>query len=150
MADEPPDMPPNPAYAMSLANGSYEWYRTHAIRSRKAYRISETAILLITAAIPAAAAVAPHSTITPAVLGVVGAVAVILSGLRAVFHWQDNYLRFSGAREAVEAERRLYYTGAKPYEDPVTRDQILAASISRIEQEEMGGWIKIAAERPKP
>jgi hypothetical protein len=132
---------------MTLANDSYDWYRAHAIRSRKSYRISETAVLIVSAAIPAAAAVSPHSAIVPAMLG---ATAVILSGLRAVFHWQDNYLRYSGAREAVEAERRLYHTGGEPYEDPATRDRILAASVSRIEQEEMGGWIKVAAERPKP
>src|SRR5262249_50947931 len=85
--------------------------------------------------------------LVPAILG---AVVVVISGLRAVFHWQDNYLRFSGAREAVEAERRLYFTSAKPYEDPRTRDQLLAAAVSRIEQEEMRGWVKVAAERPKP
>jgi len=137
----------DPTYAMAIANGSYEWYKSHAIRSRKAYRVSETAVLAVSAAIPAAAAIAPHNAVTPAILG---ALAVILSGLRAVFHWQDNYLRFSGAREAVEAERRLYYTCSMPYDDPATRDRILAASISRIEQAEMGGWIKVAAERPKP
>ena len=31
-------------------------------------------------------------------------------------------LRFSGAREAVEAEHRLYNTSAKPYDDSATRD----------------------------
>jgi hypothetical protein len=147
MADGLADASSNPAYAMSIADGSYDWYRAHAIRSRRAYRISETAVLIVSAAIPATAAVAPHSAIIPAILG---AVAVILSGLRAVFHWQDNYLRFSGAREAVEAERRLYYTAAKPYEDVVTRDQILTASVSRIEQQEMSGWVKVAAKLPKP
>lgn len=147
MGGEVFDVSAEPSYAMSLANGSHEWYRTHAVRSRKGYRISETAVLLVSAAIPVAAAVSPHSAIVPAFLG---AAAVILSGLRAVFHWQDNYLRFSGAREAVEAERRLYYTCAKPYEDTATKDQILAMAVSRIEQEEMGGWIKVAAERPKP
>lgn len=83
----------------------------------------------------------------PAILG---GVVVVLTGLRSVFHWQDNYLRFSGAREAVEAERRLYNTGAQPYVDPVTRDQILAAAVSRIEQDEMAGWVKVASARPKP
>ena len=83
----------------------------------------------------------------PAILG---AVVVILSGLRSVFHWQDNYLRFSGAREAVEAERRLYETGAVPYADETSKDQILAAAVSRIEREEMAGWVKVAAARPKP
>ena len=132
---------------MSIAKGSYNWYRSAAIRSRRWYRLSETAVLIVSAAIPATAAIIPHNAIPPAVLG---AIVVILSGLRAIFHWQDNYLRFSGAREAVEAERRLYNTGADPYADPATRDQVLAAAISRIEQAEMGGWIRIAAERPKP
>jgi Protein of unknown function (DUF4231) len=133
-------------YALTLANNSYEWYRSAAIRSRYFYRLSETVVLIVSAAIPASAAIAPGNSVVPAILG---SVVVVLSGLRAVFHWQDNYLRFSGAREAVEAERRLYFTGAKPYEDPATRDQILAAAVSRIEQEEMSGWVKVAAERPK-
>jgi hypothetical protein len=132
---------------MSIANGSYAWYRTAAIRSRRKYRISETAILIFSAAIPATAAVNPHNAITAAVLG---AIVVILAGLRAIFHWQDNYLRFSGAREAIEAERRLYNTDTKPYDDPAAKDQLLAAAVTRIEQAEMGGWLKIAEQRPKP
>jgi hypothetical protein len=147
MAETPEAPPMEPGYAMGIANGSYAWYRTAAIRSRHMYRVLETAVLVFSAAIPAAAAVDPHNALVPAILG---AIVVVLSGLRAIFHWQDNYLRFSGAREAVEAERRLYNTGAKPYEDPGTRDQVLAAAISRIEQAEMGGWLKIASQRPKP
>lgn len=104
------------------------------------------ALLVISAAIPVAAAISPHSAIVPAVLG---AIVVVLSGLRAVFHWQDNYLRFSAAREAVESERRLYHTSARPYDDPATRDQQLAASVSRIEREEMTVWTRVASERPK-
>jgi hypothetical protein len=147
MAEMSEALPVDAGYAMSIANGSYTWYRTAAIRSRRMHRVSETAVLIVSAAIPATAAVTPHDAIGPAVLG---AIVVILSGLRAIFHWQDNYLRFSGAREAVEAERRLYNTGAKPYDDPATQDQVLAAAISRIEQAEMGGWLKIAEQRPKP
>jgi hypothetical protein len=114
--------------------------------SRRAYKSLETALLIIAAAIPTSAAIARHNVIVPAVLG---AVVVILSGLRSVFHWQDNYLRFSRAREAVEAERRLYKTGAAPYNDETSKDQILAAAVSRIEQEEMTAWVKVAAAGPK-
>ena len=96
-------------------------------------------VLVVSAAIPASAVLVPNDSTVAALLG---AVVVILAGLRAVFHWQDNYLRFSGAREAVEAERRLYHTSAVPYEDAATRDQILAAAVSKIEQEEMAGWVK--------
>ena len=148
MADTSEEMPTDPGYAMNIANESHDWYRAAAIHTRRWYRVSETSVLVVSAAIPATAAIVPHNAIPPAVLG---AIVVIIAGLRAIFHWQDNYLRFSGAREAIEAERRLYYTGATPYEDPATRDQVLAVSISRIEQAEMGGWLKVAAaQRPKP
>ena len=132
-------------YALRLANDSYQWYRTAAVRSRKAYRGLETAILVASAAIPVAAAIKPHNAIVPAVLG---SVIVVLSGVRAIFHWQDNYLRFSAAREAIESERRSYNTMAEPYDDPNTRDLNLAASVSRIEYDEMSNWTKIAAQRP--
>ena len=135
-----------PGYALGLADASFEWYRTHAIRARRAYKASETALLVVAASVPTSAVVFPDEVVIPAVLG---AVVVVFTGLRTIFHWQENFLRFSGAREALEAERRSYYTRAAPYDDDVTREQALAASVTRIEQEEMRGWKRVAAERPK-
>jgi hypothetical protein len=134
-------------YAMGLANDSYGWYKDRAAHARAAYKVSETALLIVSAAIPTSAAIFPDDVIVPALLG---GVVVVLAGLRAVYHWQDNFLRFSGAREAIEAERRLYNTGAKPYDDLGTRDQALAAAVTRIEQAEMAGWTTIASEHPNP
>ena len=140
------DLENQDSYALSLATNSYNWYRNAAIRSRRYYRSLEIVLLATSASIPAIAAAFPGNSIT---LGILGSIVVVLSGLRAIFHWQDNYLRFSRAREAVESERRLYFTHAVPYEDSATRDQVLAAAVSRIEQDEMTGWMKIAVERPK-
>jgi Protein of unknown function (DUF4231) len=145
MHQETPESPET-SYSLALADSSYGWYRSAAIRSRRFYRLLETVLLVISAAIPASAAIQPDDAIIPAILG---SFVVVLTGLRPVFHWQDNYIRFSSAREAVEAERRLYMTNAEPYHDPSTRDQLLAAAITRIEQDEMRTWVKIAVERPK-
>ena len=147
MTNGPTDVAAKAEYATRLANDSFEWYRQHAIRSRKSYKLAETVLLMVSAAIPTAGAISPHDSTIPAVLG---AVVVVLSGFRSVFHWQDNYLRFSGAREAVEAERRLYNLGAPPYDNQASRDALLASAISRIEQDEMRGWVDVAAARPKP
>ncbi|WP_244313340.1 DUF4231 domain-containing protein [Streptomyces zinciresistens] len=127
-----------------MANGSYDWYRTAAMKARRAFRLSETLLLLASAAIPVTAALTATNAEIPAVLG---AVVVVITGLRSVFHWQEDYVRFSEAREAVEAERRLYHTGARPYADRETRDQALAASVTRIEQREMGTWTQLATPR---
>lgn len=131
-------------YALRVANGSYDWYHRAALRARRFFRITETLVLLVSAAIPVSAVLAAGNAEVPAVLG---GIVVVITGLRSVFHWQDDYLRFSEAREAVEAERRLYYTGAEPYADPGTRDQVLTASITRIEQREMGSWAQLASTR---
>lgn len=130
---------------MTLANDSYEWYKGRAIRSRRTFKVFETAVLVISSCIPLSVVFFSRNTTIPAILGVA---VVVLSGLRSIFHWQDNYLRFSAAREAVEAERRRYLTGTDPYGDPATRDAILVAEVTRIEQGEMNSWLEVAAERP--
>ncbi|MEY9995740.1 hypothetical protein ABIE67_007772 [Streptomyces sp. V4I8] len=133
-----------PGYAMRVANGSYDWSRNAAMKARRYFRLTETLLLLVSAAIPVSAVLSSRNAEVPAVLG---SVVVVITGLRSVFHWQDDYLRFSEAREAVEAERRLYYTGAEPYADDRTRDRVLAASVTRIEQREMGTWVQLASPR---
>ncbi|WP_433731405.1 DUF4231 domain-containing protein [Nocardia sp. CA-129566] len=128
-------------YALTVADGSYEWYRHAAIKARRYHRVTEVLQLLVSAAIPVAAVLLRGNTDIPAVLG---SVLVVIGGLRAQFHWHDNYLRFSQAREAVEAERRLYHTQSGPYADPDTRDAVLASAVTTIEQKEMSAWLKIA------
>jgi len=136
------EKPSASSYALRLANESYEWYKTASIRSRKTYRASETALLVVSASIPVVAAISPHNAIIPAILG---AGVVIISGAQMIFHWKDNYLRFSAARETVESERRRYHTGAKPYDNSSTRDQNLAESISLIERREMVSWLEMSS-----
>ncbi|MET9409954.1 DUF4231 domain-containing protein [Streptomyces sp. NPDC002935] len=130
---------------MSLADDSYTWYRGAAIGNRRVYKVNETLALVVAAAIPVSAAIWPGNTVIPAVLG---AIVVVMTGARTIFHSQENYLRFSRAREAVEAERRLYRTGSAPYDDVATRDAVLAANVTAIEREEMGSWIGIASQQP--
>lgn len=141
MLEAPDEEHTRSGYALALADGSYEWYRRAAIKARRFYRLTETLQLIVATTIPISTVLLPGYVGIPAVLG---GVIVVLTGLRSIFHWQDDYLRFSEAREAVEAERRLYITRAKPY-DGQSRDQILAAAVTRIEQQEMGRWKEIAS-----
>ncbi|MCU1640589.1 MAG: hypothetical protein JWN03_864 [Nocardia sp.] len=135
------DDAPDQLYAKEVADSSYSWYRRAAIKARRYHRITEMIQLTAGAAIPVSAAIAHENTTTPAVLG---AFVVVTTGLRAAFHWHEDYLRFSQAREAVEAERRRFHTAAPPYDTPTTRAQLLTSAISEIEQREMGAWLKIA------
>jgi hypothetical protein len=128
-------------YAMSIADSSYHWYRTAAIRSRRSHRLADLAALILSAAIPVLAVALPSR---PVITATIGSVLVVVAGARAIFHWQENYLRFSQAREEVERQRRLYLVGATPYDDQATRDQELVRAVTRIEHDEMHGWVRIA------
>src|SRR6201999_4209059 len=99
-------------YARQVADSSYEWYARAAIRSRRLYRASTMTTILTSALIPVSVAIMPGNTTFPAVLGFV---VIVSTGLQAAFNWQENYLRFNRAREAVEAERRRYRTAIPPY-----------------------------------
>ncbi len=143
--DERPDPVAGAGYAMTLADTSHEWYRLHAARARVSYQVSECLTLVLAAAVPVTAALSPGEAFLPAVLG---GLVVVLTGLRTVYHWQENYLRFSAAREAIEHHRRLYRTGAPPYDDLFERDKVLVARVSEIEHVETGQWIQVASERP--
>jgi hypothetical protein len=131
-------------YAEELTDSSYNWYKSAAMRARRFHRTTEVAVIVTSAMIPISAVVLPGNSVIPALLG---SVIVILTGLRASFHWQEDYVRFSRAREAVEAERRLYRTGAAPYTDLATREQALVSAITSIERDEMKSWVEISVKR---
>jgi Protein of unknown function (DUF4231) len=76
--------------------------------------------------------------------GVLGAVVVALTGLRAIFHWRDNWMRFSLASNAIRAEVRLYELGADPYSDAASRDALLVRNINTVEHSETSGWMSLA------
>lgn len=138
-------MSPSSDYAWSVATESYDWYQRAATRARRLYRLSEMVFLLVSAAIPAAAVLRPGTATIPALLG---AVLVVLSGVRNIFHGQENYVRFSRARESVNTEMRRYTAASEPYSDATTRDSALIDAVIRIEQQEMGQWMRVASQRP--
>ncbi len=82
----------------------------------------------------------PGSGVPTAVLG---AAVVVLAGLRQIFHWHENYVRFTNACLALKTERRRYEVGDKPNDDELTRDKNLVAALNRVEIEETQGWSEL-------
>lgn len=127
---------------LQQAEESFQWYVDNSRSSRLRYQVSEVVLLVVASAVPIAVIVSPGNAKVPAVLG---ATVVALSGLRAVFHWHDNWTRFSMAAMSIKAERRLYLLGAEPYDDPATRDHVLIRNVNGIESKETSGWMTLAA-----
>jgi hypothetical protein len=126
------------AYASAL--NARERYQDAAARARRLYAFSELALVIFAAAVPVAGVLSPGDARWAAILG---GVVTVLTGLRAIFHWRDNWTRYSIAYTQVLVELRLYSAGAAPYNVPEKRDARLAMAINRIETTETTTWSKL-------
>jgi Protein of unknown function (DUF4231) len=112
---------PGPSPAVLVCEDLMAWYARYAARARERYQILEIALLIVGASISVAALAWPGNGVPAAVLG---GIVVILTGLRQIFHWQENYVRFISANQALKQERRRYEIGEPPYDDLVSRNPI--------------------------
>jgi hypothetical protein len=116
------------------------WYAKYGSRARDRYRVLEVALLIVGASISVAALARPGNGVPAALLG---GVVVILTGLRQVFHWQENYVRFTSACQTLKQERRRYDVGEPPYDDPAVRDRKLMDIVNSVEAQETQGWAQL-------
>ena len=128
---------PGPSPAARVCDDLIAWYGTNAARARDRYRILEIALLIAGASISVAALAWPGNGVPAAVLG---GIVVVLTGLRQVFHWQENYVRFTWACQTLKQERRRYDVGEPPYNDPALCDRKLMDVVNAVEAQETQGW----------
>jgi hypothetical protein len=118
---------------------SEAWYATHAWRAKLGYWGSESLLVIFGAATPVSTAIS-SDPIFPAVLG--GAV-VVVTGLRRIFNWQEDWSRFTGVCAVLETERTKFKHGRQPYNktDQAENEAQLAMKVREIEEAETQGWI---------
>jgi hypothetical protein len=131
---------PSPSPAVRVCEDLIAWYATYAARARERFRILEIALLVVGASISVAALAWPGTGVPAAVLG---GIVVVLTGLRQIFHWQENYVRFTWACQTLKQERRRYDVGEPPYNDPALRDRKLMEVVNTVEAQDTQGWAQL-------
>jgi hypothetical protein len=111
------------------------YYSKNAKSARLRYHTSEVALLVASAAVPITAALASQKWI-PAALG---AVVVVIVGLRRVYSWHEDWLRFSATYSLLKREQLAFRTGDPRYIRS-DRDSVLMNRMMDIEQAETEGW----------
>jgi hypothetical protein len=126
---------------LSILETQYAWYRGHARSAGMYYKGLEIAVLVAAALIPVSAVVTDRW-----VTALLGAVVVVLTGLRSIFTWQENWLRFTEAWQQLQFARTRYVHGLPPYDDPATRDATLVQRVQEIQRSETKGWLSLRAD----
>ena len=93
------------------------------------------------------AALVPVSAVVtePWVTALIGAIVVVLTGLRSIFSWQEDWLRFTEAWQQLQFARTLYVNRLPPYDDDATRAARLIARVQDIQSAETRGWLSLRA-----
>jgi hypothetical protein len=129
-----------PSSAVGVCEDLIAWYGKYAARARDRYRVLEVALLIVGASISVAALAWPGNGVPAALLG---GIVVVLTGLRQVFHWQENYVRFTWAYQTLKQEHRRYHVGEPPYNDPSLRERKLMEVVNSVEARETQGWAEL-------
>jgi hypothetical protein len=102
--------------------------------------------LLLAAAIPATLALGASAAI-PALLG---AGVVVCGGLRQIFDWHANWIRFAQVRSEIERQVALFGAGLPPYSRSENAARVLVATVNEIDQADLAGWAARSRTRPSP
>jgi hypothetical protein len=84
-------------------------------------------LVVVSAFIPVAAVIWNGDALAAAVLG---ATVIVLTALRHIFRWQENFTRFASTHEALTAQRDLYQAGAPPYDSAESPDEASSSPLS--------------------
>jgi Protein of unknown function (DUF4231) len=118
----------------------YAWYRSHAVRARQRYQVLEVTVLVFAAMVPVSAVVTE-----PWVTALLGGVVVVLTGLRSIFSWQEDWLRFTEAWQQLQFARTLYVNRLPPYDDDATRVSRIVVRVQEVQAAETRGWLALRA-----
>ena len=102
------------------------WYENNARYQRNAYYVAEVAGIGLSAAIPLAAALrAPEGA-----GAILGALVVVIGGLRHLYRWGENWIRSNRTLVDLEAEVTKWSQGIAPYGQPSATAQL----VDKVEQ----------------
>jgi hypothetical protein len=126
---------------LAILDAQFAWYRTHAVSAGVRYKVLEIALLVVAALVPVTTVVTDRW-----VTALLGAVVVVLTGLRSIFTWQDDWLRFTETWQQLQFARNRYVHGLPPFDDPATRDATLVERVQQIQASENRGWLSLRAD----
>jgi hypothetical protein len=132
----PPDDPLS-TRALARCDDLIREYETYWRRRKPLYLGFQSAAVLLAGITP----VLLLTGISKALQALPAALAAILGGLVAIYHWQDNVTRCAYAAEALKSERAKFVTRATDrYNNDKTALDNFVAQIEDIRMTEVRGW----------
>jgi hypothetical protein len=133
--------PPQEEDPLAILDQQYAWYRAHAVSAGVRYKVLEITLLVVAALIPVSTVITDRW-----VTALLGAVVVVLTGLRSIFTWQDDWMRCTESWQQLQFARTRYVHRLPPYDVEATRDALLVQRVQAVQTAETRGWLSLRAD----
>lgn len=99
----------------------WRWFTRGSRRARRRYGVVEIVAIVVSAAIPVAAA----AELAAPLVAALGAVVLVATALRTTFGLHENWIENSQIGYAIEREVALYLSSAAPYDAEDAQRQLV-------------------------
>lgn len=116
------------------------WYDRAATRNMNIFIVLKVAQISIAAGIPVVSLVTSLRDIQPIIAGVAGALLVVIEGVQQTCQFQQRWIQFRSACEALRREQSLFQALAGPYRSIADPEASLAERVNEIVASENNSW----------
>jgi hypothetical protein len=127
-----------------------QWYSRQAGRSSLYFKLFKILALVAATAIPFlsgfGATLLGSLDGSALVIGLLGAVIVVIEGLQQLYQWHQNWINYRSTSEALKREQCLYTSQAGPYAELAEPHKLLAERIEMLSSLEGTKWLSSSNE----
>ena len=116
------------------------WYSHKAKTNKLLNHWTKGLIIVFSATIPLVAGFEFCSKIKNVILGVLGSLIAILSGLSALLKFQEKWTEYRTTSETLKHEKILFQTKTSPYSEEVEPFKILVTRTENLVSKEHSAW----------
>jgi hypothetical protein len=105
-------------YLEQRLDDQIRWYDGRSGSAQRWFKRLRAAEIVCAAAIPVLASFAEGNAIIGPLMGILGALVVVLAGLLSLQQYQERWVEYRATAESLKHEKYLYLTGTDPYHGP--------------------------------
>ena len=127
-------------YIETRIDDQINWYSAKATKKKLLNHWTKGLIIVFSATIPLVAGLEFSSTIKNIVLGILGSLIAILSGLSGLLKFQEKWTEYRTTSETLKHEKILFQTKAGPYNEENDSFKLLVTRIENLISKEHSDW----------
>lgn len=126
-------------YLEQRLDDQIDWYDRRSLAAQRWFKRLRLMEIVCAAAIPVLASFADDHAVIAPLMGILGAVVVVLAGVLSLQQYQERWVEYRTTAETLKHEKYLYRTGTDPYggDDDF---HLLVQRVEGLLAKEHGGW----------